>query len=737
MGASTWLIGWGIFAVVEIMFRCIKGPPLLPFVSLLILIAYSGLGIAAGVTVSGAATFLMKITGKELPPIKLLCLLMVSCVATIVIFYGGVVVTDQFLSTAPDVIHLVCTAGAILVYLLLLVGLYVVFVKRADRTHLFSSFLALLLSVDLFMVGGLYSNETLLPGRFIVFSLRNTAANFGMFIGCIVLYFLLYACFSFLGSRLSTMKHHLSLKRALAGLVVMAIVAGSIWYSNSRTIFEGPASDVPGKHNVILITMDTTRADHLSCYGYHRKTTPAIDAFAKEAVLFKNVYTTAPWTLPAHASIFTGMYPAQHGATINSDFTEYLLARYGTALKGARMHAGDVSQNTLSLLSKENVTLAEILSANGFNTAGIIGGPACSSLFGLGQGFAFYDNTLYDPDYDVAYFTLSKIMNGFIPLTDFLARYGIAVKGKTASQVNDVAFNWLGKNYKQPFFLFLNYFDPHTPYFPPIPFSNLFAGGNKHLIKNFTNQNGKAGFIHAQDHLIGAVLSRKQRLSTIERDVLLSQYDGEIRYVDYHINRLFQTLKRLNVYDNTMIIITSDHGELFGSHDSMIHGLTLYQGELQIPLIIKYPSSQPTGVIEESVSLVDILPTVVASLGFSVPEDVQGEVLPGTQRPIIAEYYNNWVNIRRYGNHFNRDLKAFYDWPFKFIWESNGKCELYNIEEDPYEVNNVVKEMPGKAGEMQALLDTWLASVTPVAPSISPEIDRTTEESLRALGYLP
>jgi len=736
MGGITWLLGWGIFAGVEIMFRSIDGPPLLPVVCLMILIAYSGLGIAGGVTVSGVSTLLLKIMGKELQRIKLLCFFMGSCVATSVIFYGGVVVHEQFLNTSSDGIRLLGTSGVILFYLLMLVVLYLVFVKIADRKHLFSSFLALVLSVDLFMVGGLYSNETLLPGKFFVFSLRNTVANFGMFIGCSVLYFLLYACFSFLGSALSKMKNRLSLKPALVGLVVMSIVVGSIWYSTSRTIFEKPDSEVQGKHNVILITMDTTRADHLSCYGYHRKTTPAIDTFAKEAVLFKNVYTTAPWTLPAHASIFTGMYPAKHGATINSDFTEYLLARYGTALKGVSAHAQKVSQNTLSLLSKENVTLAEILSANGYTTGGIIGGPACSSLFGLGQGFAFYDNTLYDPDYDVDYFTLSKIMNGYIPLMDCMARYGIEVKGKTASQVNDVAFNWLMKNYKQPFFLFLNYFDPHTPYFPPIPFNNLFTGGNKNLIKNISNHKGERGFINGQDHLISAVVSGKHRLSKIERDVLLSQYDGEIRYLDYHIHRLFQTLRRLNVYDNTMIIITSDHGESFGSHDLMMHGLSLYQGELKIPLIIKYPSSQPTGVIEDPVSLVDILPTVVASLGFSIPEDVQGEVLPGGKHPIIAEYYNNWVNIKRYGNHFNRDLKAVYDRPFKFIWESNGKCELYNIEEDPHELNNLVKEIPGKASEMQTLLDKWLASFKPVAPRISPEIDKATEESLRALGYL-
>jgi arylsulfatase A-like enzyme len=186
-----------------------------------------------------------------------------------------------------------------------------------------------------------------------------------------------------------------------------------------------------------------------------------------------------------------------------------------------------------------------------------------------------------------------------------------------------------------------------------------------------------------------------------------------------------------------MIIVTSDHGESFGNHDIMTHGFSLYEEELKVPLLIKYPSSQPLkGIMADPVSLVDVLPTILSTLGLVSPEGVQGKTLPAQGRPIIAESYNNWRKILLYGNRFNRDLRVIFDGPFKYIWGSNG-CELYDIEHDPHEQNNIIEEMPDKARNMQAMLDEWLNSFTPVLSREFTPIDKATEESLRALGYLP
>jgi len=186
-----------------------------------------------------------------------------------------------------------------------------------------------------------------------------------------------------------------------------------------------------------------------------------------------------------------------------------------------------------------------------------------------------------------------------------------------------------------------------------------------------------------------------------------------------------------------MIIITSDHGESFGNHDIMTHGFSLYQEEIRVPLIIKFPSSKPyTGIVEDPVSLVDVLPTTLSTLELSLPEDVQGKVLPAQERPIIAESYNNWRKILLYGNRFNRDLRVIIEGAFKYIWGTNG-CELYNIESDPREQHNLIEEMPDKARAMEAMLDDWLNSFTPVSSHKFTTIDKETEESLRALGYLP
>ena len=738
-GTIIWFLGWVIFTIVEILFRAINGGPPLPFsISLLVFTIYSGLGIAAGFILGAVSTFLLRIIGKRLKPIKVQCFFMASCVATIILFYEGIVINEQLLCSSSNFVSLLGNLGFILFCLFILVVLYLFFTRIADTSHLLASFLALSLSVDVFMVGGFYINESLLPGKFLAFHLRNILINFGILNSCIALYFLLNTSFVCIGSGLGIINKRLHFRTTVMGLIVLSIVVGSVWYSRPHSMFKKPVGELRDKPNLILITMDTTRADHLSCYGYHRKTTPHLDEFAEGSVLFKNTYSPSSWTLPAHASLFTGMYPAKHGARVNSDFTRYLLLRYGTELKaGFGINSQGIAGQSTRYLEEENTTLAELLLAKGYKTAGVIAGPWCLEKFGLGQGFTFYDNTLYNPDYDVAYFALCKIVGRFVSLLDFVTKYGIEDWGKTASQVNEVAFNWLEKNYTQPFFLFLNYFDPHHPYSPPKPFDGLFSNGNKDLVENFNNPEGVLGFIKGQRRLLHAVLNLQHKLSEVERNVLVSQYDGEIRYLDYHINRLFQKLKRLKIYDNTMIIVTSDHGESFGSHDIITHGYSLYQEELKIPLIIKYPSSQPLkGVVDNLVSLVDILPTIMSTLGFSVGGDVQGKILPDAGHSIIAESYNNWRKILLHGHRFNRDLKAYYDGPFKYIWGSNG-CELYNIENDPQELNNLIKEMPKKAREMQALLDDWSTSFIPVISSKFTKVDKITEESLRALGYLP
>ena len=737
-GAIIWFLGWLILAGVEIAFRVFNWVPLAVSVPLLILALYTVVGIVAGGVLGFLSSLVLKSLGKRVQHITLMRFFMASCVTTIIFFYGGIIAYEKILLHASDTLRMAGIIGFLICSPVVLILVYYVLRRCATGVSLFASFCALSLSSTVLLVGIVFVNEILLPGRLFIFPVRDIVINIGFLFSCITLYYLLSRSFNFLSSWWKGVSNRFFFRTGVIGMLALVLILGVIWYVFSSLPLRKPADVLHDKPNVILITMDTTRADHLSCYGYHRKTTPYLDQFAQESVLFTNAYAPSSWTLPSHASIFTGMYPAKHGSRVNADFTRYLLDRYGNALKGSTgIDTQGFAEQSVMYLGEENITLAELLSAEGYATAGIISGPWCLKKFGLAQGFEFYDETLYNPDYDATYFALFKIIGIFTSPLDLVTRYGIVNWGKTAFQVNEVAISWLKRNYTRPFLLFLNYYDPHHHYSPPVPFDRIFFDGDTTIIEGFKNPEGTLGMIKGQRRLIHAVMSQEHTLSPAEKDLLVSLYDGEIRYLDHYLNNLFETLKKLNIYDNSMIIVTSDHGELFGNHGIMTHGFSLYEEELKIPLIIKYPSSKPlTGVMADSASLVDVLPTVVSTLGLSLPEGVQGKTLPAKNRPIIAESYNNWRKILLYGNRFNRDLRVIFEGSFKYIWGSNG-CELYDIEEDPREDNNLIEEMPGRARSMQAMLDEWLNSFSPVISRKFTAIDKATEESLRALGYLP
>ena len=179
------------------------------------------------------------------------------------------------------------------------------------------------------------------------------------------------------------------------------------------------AGGVPeGKPNILLITLDTVRADHVSCYGYERQTTPNLDAFSREGVLYKNAYATSSWTLPSHASIFTGKYPTRHGAHFNTDSAQ--IAKYFESQKGQQFDMSDLNTKSILKLSEDNITLAEILSERGYRTAGIIGGPFTASIFGLAQGFDYYNENFLDVEKDISFSLIYQVIDLFFSLKDFI-----------------------------------------------------------------------------------------------------------------------------------------------------------------------------------------------------------------------------------------------------------------------------------------------------------------------------
>lgn len=405
--------------------------------------------------------------------------------------------------------------------------------------------------------------------------------------------------------------------------------------------------------NVLLISIDTCRADHLSCYGYSRPTSPNIDALASESILFSHTVSPIPITLPAHSSMLTGTTPLYHKVRDNSSYR----------------------------LSESNVTLAEILRRNGYVTGAVVGAFVLDSRFGLDQGFGTYNDSLGEDkpkDKEKSLFSINEC---------------------SAERVTHVANQWLEKHYKNKFFLFLHYFDPHDPYVPhkafsfrPFPFT-----------------------------------------LSIKKDY----YDSEIAYTDHYIGQVIKKLKDLNLYESTLLIITSDHGEGLGQHYENSHSHFIYHTTIHVPLIMKVPSGPEGIIINDTVGLIDIVPTVCGFLNIPVPQHVQGKDLSSffagkkysTEKrflyceSLMATKFDMGPLVGLISDH----------WKYIHALEP----ELYNLRRDPHETKSLFDSKNQQARLMQKQLKLILQEdfQSDVADN-EVSIDQESRNRLQSLGYI-
>ena len=428
--------------------------------------------------------------------------------------------------------------------------------------------------------------------------------------------------------------------------------------------------------NVILITLDSLTASHLGCYGYARDTSPHIDDFASRATLYRRAFSTAPWTLPTHASIMTGKYPFEHGAH-----------NFKLDAKGVREFP----------LDESFLTLAEALKQEGFATA------------------AFTANTGYlDPRW--------KLDQGF----DIYAN-----KRVSGEELNKAAFKWLDGHAGKSFFLFLNYMDTHSPYNVGKPRER------PDFLARVANRNADPIF----DDLMKRMIAGEAELPEAEVGLLGDLYDIGIANVDEYMQALFERLREMRVYDETMIILTADHGEYFGEHGLVEHGKDVYQGALWVPLIIKYPHQAKGEVVEREASSADIPHLVFAQF----PREIANRYLPQFsdghgERVVISENYYVYPAFWKLGrlDRFNRQRTVIYEWPHKLIRSSDGDDELYDLESDPGEKENLLAREPEVAREMANHLEHFKSSrperLEPGKEAVAPTPEQI--EELKALGYL-
>lgn len=558
------------------------------------------------------------------------------------------------------------------------------------HNELWPRFISFSLVADILLIGGVYVYDKMIECLKADIPFSITLHVFAVLASCLVVLFVL--------------KQKPRTKYIFfAGCTLLVLIMSASFFLTASQRSSYPVSlPVEGRPSVILITMDTTRQDHLSCYGYSNKTTPNVDKLAQDGVLFENAHTTSSWTLPAHASLFTGLYPSRHGA--------YTRER-------------DVFGNDLDA---KHITLAEVLSQNDYKTAGFIGGYLCSSFFGLAQGFDYYDENLINLDLEFRNFLLPRMIAAVISFKDLLEKYGFAGK-RIAPQINRAVFNWLDKKQSGPFFLFINYFDPHHPY---LPINDIFSTPP---INKFDS------YVQWEKNLINSVLRCRHELTAKEKKHLVERYDREIRQMDSSIGSLIKFLKAKDLYDNTLIIVTSDHGESFGEHGLMIHSPAVYEELIKVPLIIKYPkSSKQSGKTSTPVSLVDIMPEVLSVLGLEIPPGVQGTRISQKQKnTVMAERFRD-KNWRWTCYPFaQRSLQALYKGDYKYIHSSDYNHELYNLREDPVEQKNLIASHPEIASDMQRDIRLWLQTKPSDLPDKKGDgISRELKEVLKEMGYL-
>lgn len=434
-------------------------------------------------------------------------------------------------------------------------------------------------------------------------------------------------------------------RRQIFALVAATIpLAAALWADSSRGTqnLSTPSFTHP---SVLLITLDTVRADHLGCYGYSRIETPTIDRLAAEGVRFSNAYAQAPITLPSHAVILTGTYPMYNGLR---DFTSPSLR-------------GDIP------------TLADILRRNGYRTAAFVSSFVLNSMWGLNRGFEVYDDNVgFDPKGTNSLFLLER----------------------RGDRTVDRFLEWLNRRDAKPFFVWFHLYDPHSPYRPPEPYRTKYSS---------------------------------------------HPYDGEIAFDDVQVGRVVARLRSLNLYENTLILLLSDHGESLGEHGEDEHGFFVYNATMHVPLVLKLPGQANKGsVVSHPVGTVDVAQTVAQIC--RIPPDETGSfqgrsllrTLDDKHGADEAVYAESYYPRNSFGWH---ELRALITPEFKYI--EAPRPELYDLKRDPSERTDIFGQNSAAAASLrERLIECERRFQSRQASSQAAPLDPETLEKLKSLGYV-
>jgi arylsulfatase A-like enzyme len=465
--------------------------------------------------------------------------------------------------------------------------------------------------------------------------------------------------------------------------------------------------------NVVFVVMDALRADHLSAYGYERQTSPRIDEWASSGFLFENALAQAPWTKPSTATLLTGLYPSAHGVNLLASGIPDRLPFLPELMKTAGCRTG-------------------IFTANHFTTA----------MFGFGRGVdhitasqrplhreIMLGHILSVSSHQVRF--LQPVLRQLTRAERVLFPGGSSGRDLGARELTEKFLGWVDQDPEARFFAYVHYMEPHASYDPPAPYDTRFLREDlrgRPKVTDFPKYNGFLPF------------DPGRAMSADSLETMLALYDGEILFNDEWFGNLLDGLKDRGLFDNTLVLLTSDHGDEFYEHDAWGHGHSLFQELLHVPFVLSCPRVLASGGqrVPHVVRHIDIMPTVLEICGLTPPEGIDGAsavpILAGEEPPDPPRVVMSEVT---HGGHFARSLLVGSE---KVIFSQQGlekHLALYDLEADPGETENLAEVWKNRTQELLARLDEFHAISSGKAGSgHTVTIDDETREKLKALGYI-
>ncbi len=461
---------------------------------------------------------------------------------------------------------------------------------------------------------------------------------------------------------------------AVAIIGLLTFSAGLLFYfpksltPSSKKLFQPP---VP--YNVIIIGIDTLRADHLGMYGYSRDTSPNLDRFAEESILFEQAIAQASYTLPSQASFFTSQYPRVHGL----------------------LQATEV-------LADSRVTLAEVLKGQGYKTAAFVGDGHLSGQFGFAQGFDIYVDDV----------------------------------GRSFVSTIPLAVEWLKKNKAEKFLLFLHAYDAHPPFEVPVvnSFDHIFDPDYDGILHNeeliefaYRTLPNQPPYFHAMRNILkigGQAVMRLENETIIfePQDIYhtIAHQDGRILHTDYLIQQFLDVLQDMGLYENSLVIIFSDHGlttmdnmtrQVFSDKTRLVgHRGVVYDEVIRVPLLIKHPLLGQQKV-NEQIQLIDIFPTILDILRIPIEKNVKKQLQGKSFLPLLTGRAGPNVSEYAYGEGDAMsgldELQFIRTLQWKLIVKAGERFELYNLKDDPKETQNVISQHPDVAAKLKQKFEEW------------------------------